>query len=130
MSTIEATVALSDAEAEDNQKLGTIFNEKVSLRLCCDSIFISANAVQTQQDGKAGNWTGPHTVTIRGPLQRTTAIVMQRAENGWVRVFKVLTERDHRPVAQYNASTGSLMIIINQNEYAWVMGNAIVKYIE
>ncbi|KAF2789906.1 hypothetical protein K505DRAFT_377913 [Melanomma pulvis-pyrius CBS 109.77] len=109
---MSTTVALSDADAEDNQKLGTMFHEK------------------TQQAGKAGDWTSTHTVAIRGPFQGSTAIVMQRAVNGWVQVFKVFTEKDHRPVAQYNASNGSIMIIINQNEYAWVMGNATVKYIE
>ncbi|OCK75868.1 hypothetical protein K432DRAFT_385863 [Lepidopterella palustris CBS 459.81] len=109
---METAVALSDEDADDNQKLRTIFYDK------------------TQQNGEVGNWTGPHTVTVRGPFKKTTAIVMKRDQNGWVRVFRVLSETDHRHVDQYNASKGGVMIIVKIDHYCWVMGNATVKYIE
>jgi hypothetical protein len=77
-----------------------------------------------------GDWTGPHTVTKRGPFQKKTAIVVRRDTNGWVRVFKVFAEKDHRPVAQYNSSDGARMIILENEEYCWIMGNATAKYVE
>ena len=77
-----------------------------------------------------GAWTSHPTVTVRGPFSEKTAIVMKRDTNGWVRVFKILSQTDHRPVAQYNSLDGARMIIIDkETEYCWI-GNASAKYID
>ncbi|OCK90185.1 uncharacterized protein K441DRAFT_666614 [Cenococcum geophilum 1.58] len=112
MSETGRTVDVTDEVAEDNQKLKGIFKDK------------------TKQDGEVeGDWTGPHKLTVRGPFQRTTAVVIKHGSSGYVTVFKVYTETDHRPVATYNASDGTTMIILESTEYCWVMNSAKVKYI-
>lgn len=55
---------------------------------------------------------------------------MKRKSEGWIRVLEVVTDTDHRPIAQFNSSNGAIMIIVDKNKYCWIMGNATVKYVE
>ncbi|KJZ69401.1 hypothetical protein HIM_11217 [Hirsutella minnesotensis 3608] len=112
MSDSITTIALSDDSAKNEEELGGIYYDT------------------TQQQGVVGDWTGPHTVTVRGPFETTTAVVLKRGSSGYVAVFEVLSETDHRPIVQYNASDGAVMIIIEPGYYCWIMEGVKVRYVE
>ncbi|KJK74636.1 hypothetical protein H634G_09947 [Metarhizium anisopliae BRIP 53293] len=112
MSDAVVAIPINDEEAQNNERLKEIYFHT------------------TQQEGIVGAWTGPHTITIRGPLESTTAVVMKRGRKGYVAVFRIFSETDHRPLVQYNASEGAVMIILESQHYCWIMEKAKVKYIE
>lgn len=85
---------------------------------------------KAKQPGEAGGWNGPHLVTVGGPFDRVTGVVLKHQEKGYITCLKIVSEQNHQPTAYYYASKGAVMIIIQpKQEYCWIQGEAQVKYI-
>lgn len=100
-STVDVTI-----EAEDNHKLEEIFKSEVWIRNIQTRVTLELNPIQTGREGEIKDeseqnkgWTFAKKALVGETYLHTTTIVVRL--KGKVRIFKVISPTDHRPVAVY-----------------------------
>jgi hypothetical protein len=73
--------------------------------------------------------SGPHIATVLGnPPDRTAAVFLKQGL-GQVTVLREVSMTDHQPTSRHEASKHGVMIILGDDEYFWIVGEAYAKSI-